>query len=224
MSNTSSAIALTLGVATLAMTACDRRTEPAPAPAAAGQPAAEAMPTPVAPSVAAPLARPIGADEIDLALANAKAFNARAATELAAIGRAEARIKALTAGVVTSVTGGGNLSDSQRQRLSVSIQAARGETESLRDTLTTAAAAFRLASGAEVTALETAVARCATSVELAALPACASLATEQAAMTQSVAALGRRYDAVEVTYRQERTRLEEASAIVALGSDGAGLR
>ena len=225
MSNTSSAMALALVVVALATTACDRRADPAPGPVAASPPAATgAVPTPVAPPPIDPLARPVGADEVDLALTNARAFTARAAAELTGIARSEARIKALAARVVASVASGGAMPDSQRRSLSASIQAARTETETLRDSLSTAAVAFRLASAAEVQAMETALAQCATNAELAALPACASLPAEQAAMAQSVAALGRRYDAAEATWRQERTRLEEASAIVALGSDGAGLR
>ena len=104
------------------------------------------------------------------------------------------------------------------------MQSARAEVESLHDALTIGAAAFRLASAAATQQLEAALAECAASVELGADPGCTALTAQQSPLAQTTAALGRRYDAAEAVYRQERTRLEEASAIIALGADGAGLR
>ena len=227
MSKTIPAIWMAVSLAGLAITACDRRVDPAPVPAAPGSPSvAPGGLAPVAgpPPILDPMARPVGADEVDRALADAQAFNAALVARLADIARSEAAIKALAARTTAAVAGGAGIPESQRSRLSASIQAARTETETLHDTLTTGAAAFRLSSTASVDALETSIARCAQQDELAAYPACAALTTEQAALNRSVAALGRRYDAAETAYRQQRTRLEETSAIIALGSDGAGPR
>ena len=225
MPTPSPAICIALALVALSMAGCDRRADPAPAPNQAAPAAATPAvgPAAVAPALD-PLARPPGADDLDLALSGAQQFNARAAAELATIGRSEARIKALVAKVAATVTGGNSGPESQRRQASAAIQAARSETEALHDGLTTGAAAFRLAAASGMQSLDAAVASCNADVALAAWPACPTLLTEQTTLTASVAALARRYDAAEAVWRREKTRLEEASAIVALGSDGAGLR
>lgn len=229
MRTTSPAIWIALGLSGLAAAGCEPRggrADPEPAVTAKVEPVA-AAPIAGAPgaTVAAavdPLARPVGAEAVDLALAATQQFNAKAATELAGIARSEARIRALAAKVAG--LGGGGLPEVQRRNLSASVQAARSEVETLHDGLASGAAAFRLASAAGTQQLEAALAQCATSVELAAYLGCAALTGQQAPLAQTTATLGRRYEAAEAAYRQERTRLEEASAIIALGADGAGLR
>lgn len=52
---------------------------------------------------------------------------------------------------------------------------------------------------------------------LAANAACLALPAEQALLAQNIAAVAARYEAAEASYRQERPKLEEAAATLALG-------
>lgn len=220
------AIWVALGLSGLLAAGCDQRSgraDPEPSVTAKAEAVASAPPAPIssAPPID-PMAKPLGAEAVDQALAAVQQLNTQAAADLAGVARSEARIRALAARVAG--LGGGALPDVQRRNLSTSVQAARTEVETLRDGLTTGAAAFRLASAAGTQQLEAALAQCAASVELAAYAGCAALSAQQAPLAQATATLARRHEAAEATYRQERARLEEASAIIALGSDGAGLR
>lgn len=52
---------------------------------------------------------------------------------------------------------------------------------------------------------------------LATYPGCLALPAKEMLLTQDVAAVAARYEAAEVSYRQERPKLEEAAATLALG-------
>ncbi len=229
MRTTSPAIWIALGLSGLAAAGCEprgRQADPELAVTVKAEPVV-AAPGARAPGVAAPLtsdppAPPIGSEAVDQALAAAQQFNTNAAAELAGIARSEARIRALAAKVASP--GGGAIVETQRRNLSANVQAARVEVEALHDALAAGSAAFRLGSAAGAQQLAAAVAQCAASVELAAYAGCTALSAQQAPMAQTTASLGRRYEAAEAVYRQERARLEEASAIIALGVDGTGFR
>ena len=211
---TSPAIWIALGLSGLAAAGCDRQGRQAGPPPGVSVKAE--------PLTSDPLARAVGFEAVDQALAAAQQFNTRAAAELAGIARSEARIRALATKVASP--GGAAIAETQRRNLSANVQAARVEVEALHDALTAGSAAFRLASAAGAQQLKTAIAQCAASAELAADAGCTALSAQQASMAQTTASLGRRYEAAEAVYRQERARLEEASAIIALGVDGTGLR
>ena len=229
MRTTSPAIWIAIGLSGLAAAGCEprgRRADPPPAVTVKAQPVAPA-PGALTPGVAAPLtsdplARPVGSEAVDQALAAAQQFNTNAAAELAGIAKSEARIRALAARIASP--GSSAIAETQRRNLSTNAQAARVEVEALHDALAAGAAAFRLASAAGAQQLAAAVAQCAADVELAAYAGCTALSAQQAPMAQTTASLGRRYEAAEAVYRQERARLEEASAIIALGVDGTGFR
>uniref|UniRef100_UPI0025F46CC0 hypothetical protein n=1 Tax=Phenylobacterium sp. TaxID=1871053 RepID=UPI0025F46CC0 len=54
----------------------------------------------------------------------------------------------------------------------------------------------------------------------AAYEGCVGLATEQVLLAQNIDAVSARYQAAEVSYREDRPKLEEAAATVALGRLG----
>ena len=78
-------------------------------------------------------------------------------------------------------------------------------------------AAFRTASealNAQVTAASEA---CAATPELTGYAGCAALTAEQTTLTGAFDSISQRFEAAEAAWRQERTRLDEAAATVALG-------
>ncbi len=194
--------------------------------------------TPLAP--ATPV-RPEGADAIDAALAAAKAFNAKALTDLAAIERAEKRVRDQASRAL----------ESARRGAAAKVTAARNDAEAAHRGLADSLSAFRTAAAEQQAAVATALALCAPSptapggpsgatlpppppvtTPVPGVPAtspagaapvyqgCTDLAAEQALLAQNIEAVGARYQAAEASYRQDRPRLEEAAATVALGKLG----
>ena len=174
----------------------------------AAAPAAKPAPAPVAPVVAAAPVRPEGADAVDAALAEVKAFNAKAAEDLAAIARDEGRIRAAA----------GRAIEAARQGQAGRVTAARTEAERARAGLVTGLSAFQTASAAQTAAVAAAMEPCSATPELLTYEGCVALIAEQALLAQNVTALGARYEAAEAAWRQDRPRLDEASATVALGA------
>lgn len=205
--------------------------------------APETSPAPVAASglPASPPGRPVGADAVDAALAGAKAFNAKALTDLAAIEAAEKRVRDQAARALEAARRG----DAAR------VTAARTEANAAHNSLTEGLAAFRTAAAEQQTAVAAAIALCAPGMPapgstaspaipppppvttpmpgapataapagLAAYGGCTALAAEQALLAQNIEAVASRYQAAETAYRQDSPKLEEAAATVALGRVG----
>jgi len=166
-------------------------------------------PAPAAPPVAAAApVRPEGADAVDAALAEVKAFNAKAAEELAGIARDEGRIRAAA----------GRAIEAARQGQASRVTAARTDAERARAALVAGLTAFQTASAAQTAAVAAAMEPCSATPELTTYEGCLALIAEQALLAQNVTALGARYEAAEAAWRQDRPRLDEASATVALGA------
>lgn len=216
-------------------------------PPAKAAPEAPPAPLAVAPTAALPTApvRPEGADAIDAALTAAQAFNAKALTDLAAIERAEKRIRDLA----------GRALEAARRGDAGRVTAARNDAEATHRGLADSLAAFRTAAAEQQAAVTAALALCGPSapapgatagpvtppppvktplpgapatgpagqavVDPTAYQGCAALAAEQTLLAQNIEAVGARYQAAETAYRQDRPRLEEAAATVALGKLGA---
>ncbi len=235
---------IALGAAgALLLAACSGETTP-PAKAA---PEAAPAPVAVAPPISLPAApvRPEGADAIDAALAAAQAFNAKALTDLAAIERAEKRIRDQA----------GRALEAARRGDAGRVTAARNDAEAAHRGLADSLAAFRTAAAEQQAAVTAALALCGpvapapgatagpmtpppppAKTPLPGAPAtgpagpaltdptayqgCAALTAEQALLIQNIEAVGARYQAAEASYRQDRPRLEEAAATVALGKLG----
>jgi hypothetical protein len=235
-------IALGAAAAMLLASCSGEKTPPAKA-------APEATPAPVAvaPPATLPAApmRPEGADAIDAALGGAQAFNAKALTDLAAIERAEKRIRDLA----------GRALEAARRGDAGRVTAARNDAEAAHRGLADSLAAFRTAAAEQQAAVTAALALCGPSapapgatagpvtpppppvktplpgapatgpagpavVDPTAYQGCAALAAEQTLLAQNIEAVGARYQAAEASYRQDRPRLEEAAATVALGKLG----
>ncbi|WP_337186830.1 hypothetical protein [Phenylobacterium sp.] len=206
--STARLLAVCLG-ALWALTACSgEKAAPESTP-----PPAAAVAAPTTPDLAAtPPAKPAGAEAIDAALAEAQAFNASTVADLAAIAREEQRIRQASAAAQGAAREGGNAEPR--------IAAARRNAEAARSALATAHAALAAAASARTAALEAASSQCAAASGLAAYEGCAALTAEQLTLTRNIAALEARHAAADAVWSQERPRLEEAAAAVAL----AGLR
>jgi len=194
----------TIGILLL-VTACSRQGGSAPTEAAApvAKPAAVAAP---AAAATAPIP-PEGAEAVDAALAEVKAFNATAAGELAVIAKDEGRIRAAASRAM----------EAARQGQAGRVTAARTEAERARASLVAGLSAFQTASAAQTAAVAAAMEACSTP-QLTIYEGCVALIAEQALLAQNVSALGARYEAAETAWRQDRPRLDEASATVALGA------
>ncbi|WP_293380532.1 hypothetical protein [Phenylobacterium sp. SCN 70-31] len=179
--------------------------------------APEAAPPP-APVAAAseragtPPAKPAGAEAIDAALAAAQAFNSGTTADLAAVAREEQKIRQASAAAQVAARDGGNAEPR--------IAAARRNAEAARSALAAARTASASAASTQTAAVEAAVSQCAATPELAAYEGCVALTAEQVTLAQNIAALDARHAAADAVWSQERPRLEEAAAAVAL----AGLR
>lgn len=209
--------------------------EKAPAPVAVAAPAAPLPATPV---------RPEGADAIDAALTGVKAFNAKALADLAAIETSQKRIRdqaaqamdAARRGDAGRVTAARNDAEVTHRRLADGLSAFR-TTAGEQQAAVTAALVLcgptvpALAPGAVAapvtpppppvtTPLPGSPATAATAAP-AIYEGCTALTAEQALLTQNIEAVGTRYQAAEAAYRQDKPRLEEAAATVALGKLGA---
>jgi hypothetical protein len=196
-------LALTL----VALGACNK---PAPAPAEPATPAAHAAPAappPAAPAATPPAAPPEVTQALDKALADAQAFDAKAAGDLAAPPKTQARIH----------TAAQRALDLARKGDAAGAKAAVAQAEAAHDGLAKAQAAFQADQAAQTQAVQAAVDQCAMTPELAAYPACATLTTEQATLTANIQALGKAYDAAAAAWTADRAKLDEASATLALG-------
>lgn len=180
------------------------------APIPATPPAAPALPEPAS-------APPPEAAAVETALADVRAFNAAAAAELAKIAQAEQRIRREAARALEAAGRAGGAAEGERRRLAGQVAAARAEAERARASLTAGLTAFQAASTERTAQLNGALEQCAGMPALAGFGPCAALTAEQPVLAQNVAALSERYQAVETAWRQERARLDEASAMMALG-------
>jgi hypothetical protein len=226
-------------VAALLLASCSGE-KSAPAKAA---PETTPAPVAVAPPALppAPPARPAEADAVDAALAGAKAFNAKALTDLAAIEQAEKRVHDQASRAL----------EAARRGNAAGVTAARTDAEATHKRLTDRLDAFRASAAEQQAAVAAAMALCAPAAAapgapgsapvpppppvttpipgapgtaapagLAAYEGCVALTAEQALLTQNVDAVAARYQAAETAYRLDRPRLEEAAATVALGRLG----
>jgi hypothetical protein len=196
-------VALLLGSGLLLAACSGEKAKTPAAPAAAPVAAAPATPPPEAPA-----ARPAEADAVDAALKAAEDFDAKVATELAGIGKAQQRIHDLAARALELAGKGGEAGR---------VTAARSEADKTHAAL--AAGLTRLQAGSAETAalVDAALAQCAMVPALADYEGCVALTTEQATMTLNTEALTQRYAAAETAWPADRARLDEASATLALG-------
>jgi len=229
--------------AALLLTACSGEKD-APAKAAPEKaPAPVAVAAPAAPLPTAPV-RPEGADAIDATLAAAKAFNAQALADLAAIEKSEKRIRDQAAQAM----------DAARRGDAGRVTAARNDAEVAHRRLADGLSAFRKTAADQQAAVTAALVLCgpalptpapgavagpvtpppppvttplpgspasATTAVPAIYEGCTALTAEQTLLAQNIEAVGARYQAAEAAYRQDKPRLEEAAATVALGKLGA---
>lgn len=179
------------------------------APIPATPPAAPALPEPAA-------APPPEAQAVETALADVQAFNAAAAAELAGIAQAEQRIRREAARALEAAGRTGGAAEGERRRLAGQVAGARAEAERARAGLTAGFTAFQTTSAERTAQLNGALEPCAGMPALADFEPCAELAAEQPVMAQNIAVLTERYQAAETAWRQERARLDEASAMMAL--------
>lgn len=193
-----------LGLALLTA-ACSQEkaaTPEATAPTAATAPAVAPMPAaPVAPVA------PVGAEPVDLALKAAQDFNVASAAELAAIAEAEGRYR----------TAAGRALEAARRGDGSGVTRRRAEADAAHKGLGERLAAFQAASAALTAQVTTASEACAATPEMTAYAGCVALMAEQATLSGNVEAIGKRFEAAEGVWRQERARLDEAAATVALG-------
>jgi hypothetical protein len=184
----------------------------------AAAPEAQVKATAVAPAQPPPPpALPPEAQAVETALADVQAFNAAAEGELAKIAAAEDRLRRQAGRALELAGRAGAASEPERRRLSGQVAAARAEAERVRAEMASGLAAFQAASTERSAQLNGALEQCAGLPTLAGLEACATLTAEQAALAQNIAALADRYQAAETAWRQERAKLDEASATMALG-------
>lgn len=232
-------VALGAAAAMLLASCSGEKTPPAKAaPETAPAPVAVAAPA-VAP--AAP-ARPEGADAVDGALAGAKAFNAKTLTDLAGIERSETRIRdqarraleAARRGDGARVTAARNDAEAAHRSLADGLSAFRTAAAAQQSAVAAALALCdpRAAAPAATTGPVTpppppvttpmpgAPASAAQPLALGSYEGCPALATEQTLLAQNIDAVATRYQAAEAAYRQDRPKLEEAAATVALGKLG----
>ncbi len=173
---------------------------------------------------------------IDATLAAAKAFNAKSLADLADIEKAERRVRDQATRAL----------DAARRGETGRVTAAKADAESTHKALSDRLVAFRATAADQQTALASALTLCglttpdplapaatppaaktpaagatpappAPATGLAAYAGCLALPAEQALMTQNIAAVSARYEAAEASYRQDRPKLEEAAATLALG-------
>lgn len=193
----------------------------------------------------APAAPPETLAAIDAAVATAKAFNAKAAADLAAIDKAQRRIHDQA----------GQALDAARRGDGARVAAARTDAEVAHTSLADGLAAFRTTAAVQQAEVETALALCGTAAAAAAAgplapgatlppkpvvttpapstpgappatpaaagleayPGCLALPAERALLAKNIEALANRYQAAEAAYRPDRAKLEEAAATMALG-------
>jgi len=235
------AIVLVATAMLLASCSGEKRSDKA-ATAPVGPPPVATPATPLAPTTPAlPAIPPETLAAIDAALAGAKAFNSKALTDLAGIEKTERRIRDQATRALDAARRGDGA------RVAASRVDAEAAHKSLVDGLAAfrmAAAEQRaaveaamvlcappvadpLAPGATlppkpVVTTPTPTTPGATSATpdatgLAAHPGCLALPAEQALLAQNIEAVASRHQAAEAAYRQDRAKLEEAAATMALG-------
>ena len=209
---------IALGLMGLAVAACQPKpAADAPAPAAPTTAAAPVAPAPAALPAATQMA-PEMVLAVTQALGASQAFNAKSAEDLAAATKSERRVREL-AGQATEAAGrSASTTGNERLKLAQRVAAARTDAEAAHAELAPRLAAFRAAAQTQTDAVAAAQLQCAATPELAASELCVKLLAEQTALTQTVAALTARFAAAEAAYQKDRPRLEEASAIMALGA------
>lgn len=217
---------LAIGVALVLLAGCsgEKRAASAPPPVApAAAPAPAVAPTPV---------RPEGADAVDAALSDVQLFNATATESLADIATDEAKIRDLAAKAIDLARRAENAAVSQRPALAKSLAAALADREAAHTALGQSLENFRTTSTETSELVDAAAAQCGpaappaapgappppppTPGTLAAYPLCATLAAEQASLAANIAALSKAFESAEAAYRQDRRRIDEAAATMAL--------
>ncbi len=209
---------MALGAVGLLATGCQPKT-PAPPPAAAA-PAAAAPAAAVVPPTAAPEASAVTPETVlavNQALALAQAFNTRAAADLAAVVKAEKRIRELAdQASATAARANAGLGEAERAAATRRVAAARTEVEAAHADITSRLATFRAGAQAQTDAVALAQLQCAQTPEFLASEPCVKLAAEQATLAQTVTNLTTRFATAEAGYQKDRAKLEEASATMAL--------
>ncbi|MEW5685493.1 MAG: hypothetical protein AB1942_11290 [Pseudomonadota bacterium] len=190
-------------MALLAAGCSDREASKAPAATPAAAPAASAA---VAPAPLVPAA-PVGAEPIDLALKAAQDFNLAAPAELAAIAEGEGKYRAASKRALDAARAGDGPGVTRRG----------AEADAAHKALAGRLAAFQTASAALTSQMTAAGEACLATPEMAAYAACVALPTEQTTLTGNLDAVTQRFEAAEGVWRQERAKLDEAAATVALG-------
>ncbi|WP_293678349.1 hypothetical protein [uncultured Phenylobacterium sp.] len=201
-----------LGVLALALGACEPK---APARSAAPPAPPVASIAPVALPTAAAAVAPETVAMVSQALAMAQAFSTRAAEDLAAAAKAEARFPELAAQASEAASRAGATPD--RPALVRRVELARTEAEAARADLAARAAAFRAGAQAQTDAVAQAQLQCVQTPEFAASEPCVKLMAEQATLAQTVTTLTTRFAAAEAAYQKQRPRFDEASATMLLG-------
>jgi hypothetical protein len=187
-------------------------------PAAAPPPPKAAAPV----AAAAPAVRPEGADAVDAALTEAQLFNATATESLVDIATKEVAIRDLAAKAVDLAKKAENAGVPQRPGLAKAFAGVIADREAAHEALGQSLEAFRTTSAETSSAVDAAAALCGPVAAppapgtLGAYPGCATLAAEQASLAQSVAGLSKVFEAAEAAYRQDRRRVDEAAATMAL--------
>jgi hypothetical protein len=217
-------LAVTLALAMLAGCSGEKRAASAPPPVApVVTPGLSVAPTPL---------RPEGADAVDAALSDVQLFNATATESLASITKDEARIRALAARAIDLSRRVEAAPAEQRPGLAKNLEAALAEREAAHTALGQSLENFRTTSTETSGLVEGAAVLCGpvpppatpgappppppTPGTLAAYPPCATLAAEQASLAANIAALSKAFESAEAAYRQDRRRIDEAAATMAL--------
>jgi hypothetical protein len=164
----------------------------------------------------APAAPPEGAEAVDAALTAAQAFDAKAAQDLAAAGKAEARFHAAAEKAQGLAAKAEAAPEGQRAAAAKAIAAAQAEANAAHATIAAGEATLAEAQAGLVAQADTALASCTADAALGAYVGCTALTAEKATLQKNVDALAARYAAAEAAWAKERPRLDEAAATVAL--------
>lgn len=162
--------------------------------------------SPAAAPVLTPPVPPPGAEAVDLALKAAQEFNVAAPAELAAIAEIEAKYAPAARRALAAARTG----DSRAIRRPIE------DANAARKAMEARLAAYRAASEALSAQVTAASEACAATPELTGYAGCVALATEQTTLAGALDSITQRFEAAEAAWRQERTRLDEAAATVAL--------
>ena len=178
-----------------------------------------------APIAAAAPARPEGADAVDNALTDVQLFNATATESLADIATDETQIRDLAVKASDLARRAETAPAAQRPGLAKSLAVALADREAAHAALGQSLEAYRTTSAETTGLVAAAVALCGPIPPppappppgtLAAYPPCATLAVEQASLAANIAALSKAFESAEAAYRQDRRRIDEAAATMAL--------